>query len=80
MPKIWKELRHMDIIRRLINKRYKVQTTARFSETDHQKVPTLFAVQSGIKSGAIDITPLSLDNLSHSKGTLDETLNSKLFL
>ena len=70
----------MDIIRRLINKRYKVQTTVRFSETDDEKAPTLFAVKSGIKSGAIDVSSLSLDNLSHSKGTLNQTLNSDLFV
>lgn len=59
----------MNVIQRMIFKRNKEEPTVNHHSV-RQKMPRdLFKVKSGIKSGTIDLSQLSLDNLNHSKST-----------
>lgn len=40
---------------------------------------SLFKVKSGVKVGALDLSAFSLDNLSQSTGTLEQTLQEDAF-
>ena len=71
----------MDMIQRMIFKPNKAESGPTWNATDQKRHLPLFKVKSGVKSGTanFDFNRLSIDNLSHSKGTLDDTLNSDLF-
>lgn len=40
---------------------------------------SLFKIRSCVKVGALDLSAFTLDNLSHSSGTLDQTLQEDAF-
>lgn len=59
----------MNVIQRMIFKRNKEEPSVNHHSVGQKKAHHLFKVKSGLKSGAIDLSQLSLDNLNHSKST-----------
>lgn len=69
----------MNLIYHMIFKPNKQKTRANNDSIRQKRSHRSFKVKSGVKAGAIDISAFSLDSLSHSNNSLDDTLNSDLF-